>query len=70
MQNYRKDDTMKVKVNQECIGCGMCIDICPEVFEYNDEGLSTAKSEEISDSLNDSVTGAMEACPVDAIEAE
>ena len=70
MQNYRKDDTMKVKVNQECIGCGMCIDICPEVFEYNDEGLSTSKSEEINDSLSDSVTEAMEACPVDAIEAE
>lgn len=61
---------MKVRVNQECIGCGMCIDMCPEVFEYNDEGLSAAKSEEVSDSLKDSVLEAQEACPVDAIETE
>ncbi len=61
---------MKVKVNQNCIGCGMCIDICPEVFEYNDDGLSRAKSEEVSDSLKDSISEAQEACPVDAIEVE
>ncbi|MDO4199229.1 MAG: ferredoxin [Clostridia bacterium] len=59
---------MKVKVNQECIGCGMCIDMCPEVFEYNDEGLSSVKSEEADDSLKDSITEAQQACPVDAIE--
>lgn len=61
---------MKVKVNQNCIGCGMCIDICPEVFEYNDDGLSRAKSEEVSDSLKDSISEAQETCPVDAIEVE
>ena len=61
---------MKVKVNQDCIGCGMCIDMCPEVFEYNDEGLSSAKSEEIDDSLKDAVVEVQEACPVAAIETE
>ncbi len=61
---------MKVKVNQECIGCGMCIDMCPDVFEYNDEGLSSVKSAEVDDSLKDAVTEAQEACPVDAIETE
>ena len=61
---------MKVKVNQECIGCGLCIDMCPEVFEYNDEGLSCAKSEEVGDELKDAVTEAQEACPVSAIETE
>lgn len=61
---------MRVKVNQECIGCGMCIDICPEVFVYNDEGLSSVKSQEVNDSLKDSVVEAQEACPVDAIETE
>ena len=61
---------MKVKVNQNCIGCGMCIDMCPEVFEYSDEGLSRAKSEEVSDSLKDSISEAQETCPVDAIETE
>lgn len=48
----------------------MCIDMCPDVFEYNDEGLSSVKSQEIDDSLKDTVTEAQEACPVDAIETE
>lgn len=59
---------MKVKVNENCIGCGMCIDMCPEVFEYNDAGLSSPISEEVDDSLKGSVMDAQESCPVDAIE--
>lgn len=62
---------MKVRVNQDtCIGCGMCIDMCSEVFEYNDSGLSAAKSEEVDSSFTESVTEAQQACPVDAIEVE
>lgn len=62
---------MKVKVNQEtCIGCGMCIDMCPEVFEYNDAGLSSPKSEDMEDSMKDAIVDAQQACPVDAIEVE
>ena len=26
-----------------CISCGNCIDLCPELFEYDDDGLSTLK---------------------------
>lgn len=62
---------MKVKVNQEtCIGCGMCIDMVPEVFEYNDAGLSSPKIDDVEDSAKDSVIDAQQACPVDAIEVE
>lgn len=61
---------MKVKVNENCIGCGMCIDMCPEVFGYNDEGLSSVKSEEVSDELSGAVADAQGTCPVDAIEVE
>ena len=62
---------MKVKVNQEtCIGCGMCIDMCPEVFEYNDAGLSSPKTESVEESVKDSLAEAQQACPVDAIETE
>lgn len=61
---------MKVKVNQNCIGCGMCIDICPDIFEDNGAGLSEVKSPEVSDSLKDAVEEARDACPVDAIEIE
>lgn len=62
---------MKVKVNQgTCIGCGMCIDMCPEVFEYNDAGLSSVKTENIADSVKESLLDTQNACPVDAIEVE
>lgn len=63
-------DIMKVKVNQDCIGCGLCISMYPELFEYNDEGLSRAKSEEVSDSLKNDIAEAQATCPVGAIEAQ
>ena len=40
---------MKVKVNEDaCIGCGACAAIAPEVFEINDEGLSTVIVDEVA----------------------
>lgn len=62
---------MKVKVDQEnCIGCGMCIDICPKVFKYNDEGKSEPVSEEVPEDLKDKTLEAKNVCPVDAIEVD
>ena len=32
---------MRVSViKEECIGCGVCAQICPEVFNDDDEGVS------------------------------
>lgn len=62
---------MKVNVNQDaCIGCGACAAICDEVFEINDEGLSQAKVEEVSEELEQNVKDAADACPTGAIEVE
>ena len=45
---------MKVNVNKDaCIGCGACAAICPDVFEMDDEGLSTVITEEVHSSLVD-----------------
>lgn len=55
---------MKLEVDQEkCIGCGACVAISPENFDFNDEGLSTVKNDEIVDTTMDAV----EACPTFAI---
>ena len=44
---------MKVKVIEEqCIGCGACGAICPEVFEV--DGVSKVINDNISDDLNKS----------------
>lgn len=62
---------MKVKVNDDaCIGCGACTAIAPEVFEMNDEGLSTTIVDEVSEDSIDNAKEAIESCPTGAIEEE
>ncbi len=64
---------MKIELNGEaCIGCGMCVDICPEVFQFNEEYKSRITDEfsnkEISDAkLCEKVKDCCETCPVGAI---
>ena len=32
---------MNLKINQDkCIGCGQCVSICEDVFNFNDDGLA------------------------------
>lgn len=62
---------MKVVVNKDnCIGCGACEAICPEVFQLNDDGLSTVIKEEVTTDLEDSAREAVEGCPTSAISEE
>ncbi len=63
---------MKVKVNQDaCIGCGACASIAEDVFELNEEGLSTAKKEEVQkEEEQEKVKDAADSCPTGAIEVE
>lgn len=56
---------MEVKVNKDkCIGCGACTAICPDVFEFDDDGLAKA----IKNEINEDVETAAEGCPTEAIE--
>ncbi len=59
----------KIIVNDEaCIGCGACVSIDPEHFEFNDEGLSHATNNENLES-ND-LASAISSCPTGAISIE
>jgi ferredoxin len=53
----------------ECIGCGSCEEICPEVFLLNPD---TEKAEVIGteDGSEDRIREAMENCPVSCIHWE
>lgn len=57
-----------VKVNENCIGCGACTAVCPDVFDLNDDGVAENILGEVSADLEESVKEAAESCPVEAIE--
>lgn len=59
---------MKYRVNDECIGCGMCEGTCPAVFTITDEGTAKAIDGEVPAEAEASAAEAMDGCPVGAIE--
>ena len=62
---------MKPKIIvDECIGDGICEEICPEVFELRDDGLAYVIEEEPDNQLNDKIEEAIEECPTSAIVVE
>lgn len=62
---------MKAYVDKEaCIGCELCVEICPEIFEMEDDGLAVAKDSEIPEDLLGDAQEAEESCPTDAITIE
>lgn len=59
------------KVNQDkCLRCGMCTGICPDVFEFDDEGNIKVNNDIINEENIESVNEAMNSCPVNAISKE
>ena len=60
---------MKVKINPGCIGCGMCVSTCPEVFKMNEDNLAEVFADVIVD-IENSVRQARDNCPVQVIEIE
>ncbi|MDK2897626.1 MAG: ferredoxin [Candidatus Atribacteria bacterium] len=60
---------MALRVDEElCSGCELCVEICPDVFEMNDEGISVVKSG--ADENLDCVEEAIDSCPTSAIIKE
>ena len=59
---------MKTRVNEDCIGCGMCVEVCPEVFEMGADGFSHVIGD--ADACADKAYEAAEVCPVNAIELD
>ena len=60
----------KIKVNETCIGCGLCISQKEEYFEFNDEGLSQAKDVEVKPEDKKELLNIVESCPVGALVIE
>ena len=58
---------MTAHVNENCIGCGLCTGISPDVITMTDEGTAAAR-DEIFPEQEPQVQEAAESCPVNAIE--
>lgn len=59
---------MKAKVIRDnCIGCGACQAIAPNIFEIDDEGISVAKVTEVPNDDQEDFKDALESCPTGAI---
>jgi len=59
----------KLKINKEkCIGCGLCVSLCPEVFELAEDGKSRIKEKTDLEKNKECIKEAKESCPVGAIE--
>ncbi len=57
----------KVRIDEdECIGCESCVEICPDVFTFNDD---TDKAEVIDENLaeEECVDEAVASCPSECI---
>lgn len=59
---------MKVYVDKEiCAGFGVCLGLCPEMFELHDDGYATVLLSEVPPELEDMVRQAAIQCPSNAI---
>jgi ferredoxin len=52
-------------VEEECIGCGMCQDSCPEVFKLNENGIAEVIKPQ--GGPEDLIQEAIDLCPVECI---
>jgi ferredoxin len=59
---------MKVRVDAGvCAGFGVCLGLCPEVFELHDDGYAIVRVDEVPQELEDAVRKAASQCPSRAI---
>ncbi|MDM8542443.1 ferredoxin [Desulfococcaceae bacterium HSG7] len=62
---------MKVIITKACMGDRNCNDLCPEVFEYDEDALkSIVKFEEIPEQYKEVTRRAAAECGAEAIEIE
>lgn len=59
---------MKYKVEDGCIGCGLCVNTCPQVFHLNEDGLSEAVDAPVEPQDEADAAAAMDGCPVQVIK--
>jgi len=60
---------MKVRIEDNCTACGLCVDTCPDVFAMGPQ-LAEVTVQTVPPELEDTVEQAADECPVEAIVIE
>lgn len=62
---------MKARIEKDaCAGCGLCVDLCPEVFEMDAEGKAEVKVNPVASEAEAGCRDAADQCPTSAILVE
>ena len=60
---------MNYKIDKEkCISCGLCSNLCPEIFELTEDGKAKMKEGADLEKNKECIKEAKEGCPIGAIE--
>jgi len=60
---------MKVRIEDTCTACELCVDTCPEVFEMGQD-MAQVIVDEVPPELEEAVQQASDECPSEAIIVE
>ncbi|MFT9077150.1 ferredoxin [Ethanoligenens sp.] len=62
---------MKAKLDRSgCISCGLCAQVCPEVFRMAEDGVAEVHTEDVPEAVKESAMEARDGCPVSVITVE
>ena len=60
---------MEARVNKDgCISCGICVSICPDVFQFDANGTAESIVDSIPSNKLSEAEEARDSCPVNVID--
>ena len=60
---------MKVRIEDTCTACGLCVDTCSDVFEMGSD-IAEVAVDEVPSEFEEAVQQAADECPAEAIIVE